>query len=182
MTGPEGSRFHFSKSNLSVATGTGCDVKGKGGNRLSAGLLSISLLRQLGVQSARQELHSISTAEAAAHHLAIVGAIQRHITTIRTIAQQEHLSATRLERIAKAERVDPKMQATIEFVSGSLRQQVSQLALPQQCPTLCMHLSFPRTILNVSLPPCWSGKAHHCGSLLSVSIHPCLRQVVRSVS
>src|SRR5438132_1187149 len=46
------------------------------------------------------------------------GDIQRHIDTIRTIAQQEHLSETYLERLAKAERVVPKMQATIEFVSG----------------------------------------------------------------
>jgi hypothetical protein len=34
-----------------------------------------------------------------------------------------------LDRIAKAERVVPKMQATIEFVSGYVRQQVSQLEL-----------------------------------------------------
>lgn len=53
--------------------------------------------------------------------------IQRHIDTIRTIAQHEHLSETCLERIEKAERVVPKMQATIEFVSGYVRQQVRQL-------------------------------------------------------
>ena len=52
-----------------------------------------------------------------------------HIDTIRTIAQQEHLSETCLERIEKAERVVPKMQATIEFVSGYVRQQVRQLDL-----------------------------------------------------
>jgi Family of unknown function (DUF6399) len=34
-----------------------------------------------------------------------------------------------LERIEKAERVVPKMQATIEFVSGYVKQQVAQLAL-----------------------------------------------------
>jgi hypothetical protein len=34
-----------------------------------------------------------------------------------------------MERIKKAERVVPKMQATIEFVSGYVRQQVQQLAL-----------------------------------------------------
>ena len=55
--------------------------------------------------------------------------IQEHIATIRTIAQQEQLSATCLERIAKAERVVPKMQATIEFVSGYVWQQVRQLDL-----------------------------------------------------
>ena len=61
----------------------------------------------------------------------IVGDIQRHIDTIRTIAQQEHLRETCLERLEKAERVVPKMQATIEFVSGYVRQQVRQLDLPQ---------------------------------------------------
>jgi len=59
----------------------------------------------------------------------IAGDIQRHIDTIRTIAQQEHLSETCLERIEKAERVVPKMQATIAFVSGYVRQQVRQLDL-----------------------------------------------------
>src|SRR5215510_3544414 len=47
----------------------------------------------------------------------IAGDIQRHIDTIRTIAQHEHLSETCLERIEKAARVVPKMQATIAFVS-----------------------------------------------------------------
>src|SRR5262249_49351372 len=61
----------------------------------------------------------------------IVGDIQRHIDTIRTIAQQEHLSVVCLERLEKAERVVPKMQATIEFVSGYVRQQVRQLDLAQ---------------------------------------------------
>ena len=61
----------------------------------------------------------------------IVGDIQQHIDTIRTIAQQEGLSETCLERIEKAERVVPKMQATIEFVSGYVRQQVRQLDLAQ---------------------------------------------------
>ena len=59
----------------------------------------------------------------------IASDIEEHITTIRTIAQQEQLSATCLERIAKAQRVVPKMQATIEFVSGYVRQQVRQLDL-----------------------------------------------------
>src|SRR5215510_9479400 len=53
------------------------------------------------------------------------------IDTIRAIAQQENLSETCLDRIEKAARVVPKMQATIEFVSGYVRQQVSQLNLPQ---------------------------------------------------
>ncbi len=59
----------------------------------------------------------------------MAGDIQRHIDTIRTIAQQEHLSETCMERIEKAERVVPKMQATIAFVSGYVRQQVRQLDL-----------------------------------------------------
>jgi hypothetical protein len=61
----------------------------------------------------------------------IAGDIQQHIVTIRTIAHQAGLSETCLERIAKAERVVPKMQATIEFVSGYVRQQVRQLDLAQ---------------------------------------------------
>jgi hypothetical protein len=61
----------------------------------------------------------------------IAGDIQQHIDTIRTIAQQAGLSETCLERIAKAERVVPKMQATLEFVSGYVRQRVRQLDLAQ---------------------------------------------------
>ena len=59
----------------------------------------------------------------------IASDIQGHIEQIRTIAQQEGLSQSCLERIEKAERVVPKMQATIEFVSGYVRQQVAQLDL-----------------------------------------------------
>jgi len=59
----------------------------------------------------------------------IAGDLQQHIDTIRTIAQQEGLSERCMERIEKAERVVPKMQATIEFVSGYVRQQVRQLDL-----------------------------------------------------
>jgi len=61
----------------------------------------------------------------------IASDIQHHIDTIRTIAHQEVLSQASLDRIKKAERVVPKMQATIECVSGYVRQQVSQLALTQ---------------------------------------------------
>ena len=59
----------------------------------------------------------------------IAGDIQAQIDTIRAIAQQEHLSETCLDRIEKAERVVPKMQATIAFVSGYVRQQVSHMDL-----------------------------------------------------
>jgi hypothetical protein len=71
----------------------------------------------------------------------IAGDIQQHIGTIHTIAQQEGLRETCLERIAKAERVVPKMQATIEFVSGYVRQQVKQLELaPPQSFAMHAHL------------------------------------------
>jgi len=71
----------------------------------------------------------------------IAGDIQQHIDTIRTIAQQEGLSETCRERIAKAERVVPKMQATIEFVSGYVHQQVTSLALaPPQSFAMHAHL------------------------------------------
>ena len=59
----------------------------------------------------------------------IVADIQAQIDRVRTVAQHEGLSQTCLERIEKAERVVPKMQATIEFVSGYVRQQVRQLDL-----------------------------------------------------
>ncbi len=59
----------------------------------------------------------------------IAADIQAQMEAIRTVAQQESLSQSCLERIEKAERVVPKMQATIAFVSGYVRQQVSQLHL-----------------------------------------------------
>ena len=60
----------------------------------------------------------------------IASNIQGHIEQIRSVAQHEGLSQSCLERIDKAERVVPKMQATIEFVSRYVRQQVAQLDLP----------------------------------------------------
>ena len=57
----------------------------------------------------------------------IAADIHEHIAQIRTIAQHEGLSQSCLERIDKAERVVPKMQATIEFISGYVRQQVARL-------------------------------------------------------
>lgn len=56
----------------------------------------------------------------------IAGDLQQHLDTIRTIAQHEGLSESCMERIAQAERVVPQMQATIAFVSRSVRQQVRQ--------------------------------------------------------
>jgi Family of unknown function (DUF6399) len=57
----------------------------------------------------------------------IASDIQGHIEHMRTIAQHAGLSQSCLERIEKAERVVPKMRATIEFVSGYVRPQVAQL-------------------------------------------------------
>jgi transposase len=59
----------------------------------------------------------------------IAADIQAQIDTIRSVAQHEGLSQACLERMEKAERVVPKMQATIAFVSGYVRQQVRQLDL-----------------------------------------------------
>jgi hypothetical protein len=59
----------------------------------------------------------------------IAADIQAHIEQVRAIAQHEGLSQSCVERIEKAERVVPKMQATIAFVSGYVRQQVEQLDL-----------------------------------------------------
>jgi len=59
----------------------------------------------------------------------IASDIQGHIEQIRTLAQHEGLSQSCLDRIDKAPRVVPKMQATIEFVSSYVGQQVDQLDL-----------------------------------------------------
>jgi hypothetical protein len=68
----------------------------------------------------------------------IAADIQAHIEQVRAIAQHEGLSQSCLERIEKAARVVPKMQATIEFVSGYVRQQVKQLDLTQPA-SFAMH-------------------------------------------
>jgi hypothetical protein len=57
--------------------------------------------------------------------------IRTPMETMRTVAQHEQLSQRCRERIDKAERVVPQMQATIEFVSGYVRQHVNQLDLAQ---------------------------------------------------
>jgi Family of unknown function (DUF6399) len=59
----------------------------------------------------------------------VASAIQAHIEQVRMITQHAGLSQSCLERLEQAERVVPKMQATIEFVSGYVRQQVEQLGL-----------------------------------------------------
>jgi hypothetical protein len=68
----------------------------------------------------------------------IAADIHAHIEQVRAIAQHEGLSQTCVERIEKAERVVPKMQATIEFVSGYVGQQINQLDL-QQPVSFAMH-------------------------------------------
>jgi hypothetical protein len=55
--------------------------------------------------------------------------IQGHLEQVRAIAQHAGLSQSCLERIAQAERVVPKMQATLECGSGYVHQQVRQLDL-----------------------------------------------------
>jgi hypothetical protein len=57
----------------------------------------------------------------------IAADIQAHIDQMRSVAQHEGRSQRCLERIDKAERVVPKMQGTIEFVSRYAAQQVAQL-------------------------------------------------------
>jgi hypothetical protein len=69
----------------------------------------------------------------------IAGDIQHHIDPIRTMAQQEGLRASCMERSETAERVVPTMQATSAFVSGYGRQQVRHLDLPQP-PSYAMHV------------------------------------------
>jgi len=59
----------------------------------------------------------------------IAADLQGRIDAVRAVAQQEGLSQSSLARIDKAERVIPKMQATIDFVSGYVRRQVDQLDL-----------------------------------------------------
>jgi hypothetical protein len=59
----------------------------------------------------------------------IAADIRQQLDMIRRVAKHEGLRQTCLERIDKAARVVPKMQAPIEFVSGYVHQQVRQLDL-----------------------------------------------------
>jgi hypothetical protein len=65
------------------------------------------------------------------HGTLIARDIREHIATVRTMAQQAQRRETCLARIAHAARVVPTMPATIEVVSGEVRQQVRQLDLAQ---------------------------------------------------
>src|SRR5262245_15179426 len=56
----------------------------------------------------------------------MAGTLQRHSATSRAVAQHAQLSEPCLERLEKAERGVPNMQATIECVSGYVRQQMRQ--------------------------------------------------------
>jgi len=102
-------------------------------------------------QAARQELErlsaqrkqvaqSIRTIGQAYHFVDLQRGVRRNgpliaadihvqMDQVRAIAEHEGLSQICLDRIEKAKRVVPKMQATIAFVSGYVRQQVSQLDL-----------------------------------------------------
>jgi hypothetical protein len=57
----------------------------------------------------------------------IASDIPEHIEQMRTVAQQAGLSQSCLERIETAERVGPKMRATIACVSRYVGQPVHQL-------------------------------------------------------
>jgi uncharacterized protein DUF6399 len=69
------------------------------------------------------------------HGTRMAGHIQQPIDTMRTMAHQAGLRETCLERLAQAEGVVPTRQATIECISGDVRQQVTlrELAPPQSC-------------------------------------------------
>jgi hypothetical protein len=56
----------------------------------------------------------------------IAADIGTHLETMRTVAQHENLRQRCLDRLDKAARVVPKMQATIALVSASVGQQVTQ--------------------------------------------------------
>jgi hypothetical protein len=55
--------------------------------------------------------------------------IREQVGTIRTVAQEEGLSQSCLDRIDKAERVVPKMEATIAFVSRYVREEINRFGL-----------------------------------------------------
>ena len=82
----------------------------------------ISAQREQGAQSIRtigQAYHVVDVERGVRRHGKRIAAdIHEQMDTVRSVAQHEGLSQTCLERIEKAERVLPKMQATIEFVSG----------------------------------------------------------------
>ncbi len=62
----------------------------------------------------------------------ILGRLQKHIDDVRAAATAEGLTEYSFSRIAKAERVLPKMAQTIDFVSGYVRHQVGKLGLTRK--------------------------------------------------
>ena len=106
----------------------------------------------------------------------IASDIRTQMATIRAVAQHEHLSQRCLDRIDKAERVVPKMQATIEFVSGYVRQQVHQLGLG---PAGILRHARPAhsIVLSRTRRPYSHGQrmASRFGNWLTAFAHRCLR-------
>jgi hypothetical protein len=94
-------------------------------------LQRISAQREQVAQSIRnigQAYHFVDLERGVRRNGPLIAAdIQAQMDQVRAIAQHEGLSQSCLDRIDKAERVVPKMQATIAFVSDYVRQQVRQL-------------------------------------------------------
>ncbi|HSX82141.1 MAG TPA: DUF6399 domain-containing protein, partial [Candidatus Saccharimonadia bacterium] len=130
--------------------GTGDAPHQRGPGRPPQAAVSLEQLAQ-DAQAARQEFERLSAQReqvtqsirtiAQAYHCVdlergvrrngrlIAADIRQQMDTLRDVAQHEGLSQACLERIEKAERVVPKMQATIECVSGDVHKQVRQLDL-----------------------------------------------------
>ena len=107
----------------------------------------------------------------------IAADIQGHIEQVRAIAQHEGLSQSCVERIEKAERVVPKMQATIEFVSGYVRQQVDQLDLTPPV-SFAMHAKLIPSFISIAWPRLEpSAMANRFGNSPSGFAPRCLRPV-----
>jgi hypothetical protein len=80
------------------------------------------------LQAIGQAYHFVDLERGVRRNGRLIAADSRtQIETMRTVAEHEQLSQRGLERINKAERGVPKMQATSEFVSGDVRQHVNQL-------------------------------------------------------
>jgi len=105
----------------------------------------ISMQREQVAQSIRgigQAYHVVDVERGVRRNGQLIAAdIQSHIDTIRGVAQHEALSQSCFDRIDKAQRVVPTMQATIDFVSGYVRDQVRGLDLaPSVAYALHAHL------------------------------------------
>jgi hypothetical protein len=105
----------------------------------------ISVQREQVAQSIRgigQAYHWVDVERGVRRNGQLIAAdIQRHLDTIRGVAQHAALSQSCFDRIDKAQRVVPKMQATIDFVSGYVRNQVRKLDLvPSVAYALHAHL------------------------------------------